>query len=73
MQSFADIIDLWPTATELAAELGEKEGTVRQWKNRNSIPADRWPAIVGASARRGFRQVTYEILAAIAAAKKAAA
>jgi hypothetical protein len=73
MQSFASVIDLWPTATELAADIGEKDGTVRQWRNRDRIPAEFWEAIVGAAAARGFSGVTPEALARIAATNRRAA
>lgn len=73
MRTFADVIDLWETATALAADIGEKEGTVRQWRNRDRIPADCWTTIVEAAAKRGIKGVTPTKLAEIAATKRAAA
>ena len=65
--TFAEVIELWPTAVDLANDIGQKEVTVRQWKRRG-IPAEYWTAIVQAAERRNFTQVTYEMLARLAAA-----
>lgn len=61
MDSFTDIIGLWPSAEELADDLGEKGVTVRAWKNRNSIPPAYWDGVVSAGARREY-PVTLEAL-----------
>lgn len=70
MRTFSDIVSLWPTATELAADIGENDGTVRQWKNRDSIPAEYWPKVIAAAAKRRFVGVTAELMAQIAARPK---
>ena len=70
-ESFAAIINLWPSAEEMAADLGEKGVTVRQWRNRGSIPSDRWLAVAAAAANRGFSSVTLELLAGLAAKQAA--
>jgi len=67
MNTFVDIIALWGTAAALAADLGEKPGTVRQWRSRNNIPAEKWAALIAAARRRRFKTVTAEALARIAA------
>ena len=72
MRTFADVIACWETAAALAADLGENEGTVRQWKNRNSIPAAYWPKVIAAALKRDFDGITAELLAAIAQRRRAA-
>ena len=66
MDSFAAIVGLWPTAEQLAADLGVPGVTVRQWRNRDSIPANRWAEVANAAAARGFSGVTAELMARIA-------
>jgi hypothetical protein len=70
MQSFRDIIALWPSPEALADEIGEKGWTVRKWKQRDSIPSGRWLAVIEAAAARGAR-VTAEEMARIAAREAA--
>jgi hypothetical protein len=69
--SFAAIINLWETAEEMAADLGEKGVTVRQWRNRGSIPSDRWLAVAAAAEKRGFAAVTLNLMAGLAAKQAA--
>lgn len=62
----SDIIGLWPSNDDLALDIDEKPGTVRKWRQRNSIPADKWLSVVRAARRRGLAGVTLELLAKIA-------
>lgn len=71
MKSFADVIALWPSAEALAADLSLRGVTVRQWRNRNSIPAAYWGEIVAAAEARGATGLSLDVLAKIAAAAKA--
>lgn len=51
--TFTEIIDLWPAPSELASDINEKPGTVRKWKTRNSIPAEKWLSVIhSANSRR---------------------
>jgi hypothetical protein len=72
MMTFRQIIDLWPTMSALATDVGlhDKYQTVAAWKRRDRIPPDYWIAVVRAAKRRDL-PVTYETLAS-AAAKTAA-
>lgn len=36
-----ELFEMWPTVTAMAKDLGEPEHTVRAWKRRGNIPADR--------------------------------
>lgn len=67
--TFSSIIDLWPSAAALASDLDEKDVTVRKWRNRNSIPGEKWLRLVRAAERRGFCGVTLGRLAQIADAR----
>ena len=48
----------------MAADIGVAGGTVRQWRNRNSIPPEYWPAIINAAAQRGHSFDLSDFLAA---------
>lgn len=56
------VFTIWPNAAELAREIGEKPVTVRAWRNRGSIPADRDRVIIEAARSRGI-DLRYEDLA----------
>ena len=70
IQTFGQLIDLWPSAVALAADLEVKEVTARAWKRRG-IPSEYWNRLVAASdARESTRGiVTLELLAQLAAAQ----
>jgi hypothetical protein len=54
MSNIAKIYSAWEHSAEaLAADLGEKGVTVRQWRNRESIPPEHWAAIIEKAAARG--------------------
>jgi hypothetical protein len=42
-------------AEAMAADIGELGVTVRQWRNRNSIPPQYWPKIIEAAAGKGVK------------------
>ena len=65
MRTFADVISLWPTAAEFAADLSISPVRARAWKNRNSIPSSMWNKVVESAQRRGF-DVTVALLADLA-------
>jgi hypothetical protein len=44
-KDFREIISWWKYTNDLAKDLGVPDSTVRQWKVRNSIPADFWSAL----------------------------
>jgi hypothetical protein len=72
METYADIIGLWPSAEALGDDIGESGVTVRAWRNRNSIPAYRWLDIVKAADARGIEGVSLDALARIAATRRPA-
>ncbi len=62
-----EIFDMWPTAADLARDIGENEVTVRHWKRRRSIPAHFDVSIVRAAESRGFT-LTFDRIAKLRAA-----
>jgi hypothetical protein len=69
MKTFGEVIDRWRSASELAREMGEQGVTVRQWRNRNNIPSEKWQRLIEVAASRGLHDVTLELLASLAASK----
>jgi hypothetical protein len=69
LASFAAVIEALGGCAALAAEIGEQVGTVRQWRNRNRIPPDRWLGMAQAAKRCGERRVTVALMARLAAAR----
>lgn len=67
MQTFADVLALWPSLSELATDLGVPYGVAKQWRMRNSIPAEYWQALTAAARDRGIEGITADVLADIAA------
>lgn len=78
--TFSEIIDLWPetdtgekngerrhagSIQSLADDLGVRYPTAQQWHYRESIPSDRFPAVVEAAKKRKLSDVTLELLHSI--------
>ena len=60
MSHLAPIYAIWENNAEaLATEIGELGVTVRQWRNRGSIPPQYWPKIIDAAHRKG-RKVEWQ-------------
>jgi hypothetical protein len=57
-----EILNLWKSPGELAADLGETKDTVRKWWERKRIPVERWTAVEDAAHARKFKNVTLEAL-----------
>ncbi len=68
MRSYRDVIDQWPSVSELASDIGEKAFTVRKWRTRNSIPAEKWDALLKAAKKRGFSMNADQLMKLAAAA-----
>ena len=69
LTSHLQIIALWPTADELAAEIGAEPATVRKWRVRRRIPSAFYLPIVAAAKQRGIEGVTAELLLRLETAK----
>ena len=57
------IIALWGSLSEFAADLGVAYGTAKAMKRRGSIPARHWTRVITAAHKRNYRGVTLEALA----------
>lgn len=66
MHSVADIIALWPSLGEFAADLEVGYETAKAWRARNSIPGKRWLDLIAAAERRRIAGVTLDLLATLA-------
>lgn len=66
IKSFRDLIALWPNAEELAWDTRVKGTIARAWKHRNNIPPRYWPRVLRAAAKRGYHQVTIDLLLRLA-------
>ncbi|WP_136617028.1 MULTISPECIES: hypothetical protein [Mesorhizobium] len=42
----ADVINLWPSLTEFAADIAVEYGTAKAMRRRESIPVEYWPALI---------------------------
>lgn len=64
MLTVTDIIAKWPSAAEMARDIGlRRPGHGAMMKMRGSIPAPYWSALVEAAEKRGIEGVTLEALA----------
>jgi hypothetical protein len=68
--SFRDVIGRWPTTRAFARDAGCSPTLVRQWRHRDSVPAQYWPQIVEGAARRGIAPVDLRLLAQLAARRR---
>ena len=53
MKTLKQVFKIWPSLPELARDLGIPYVNVFRWKERNSIPADKWLDVIAAAKRRG--------------------
>lgn len=70
MNSFADIINLWPTAEAFAQDIEIEGQLARAMKRRNNIDQKYWVDVVSAAENRDIPNVTLEQLAQIASLKR---
>lgn len=68
--SFRPLIAKWHAKAALAADIGTSQKVVQAWWNRDSIPAQWYPAIARAAERRLIRGVSEKALAAAAARRR---
>ena len=69
--NFRAVIGRWPTTRAFARDAGCSLTLVRQWRHRDSVPAQYWPRIVDGAARRGIVLVDLKLLAQLAARRHA--
>jgi hypothetical protein len=66
IRSFKDVILLWPSKESMASEVSASLPAVIKWWQRNSIPVDRWSAVLSTDKAREAG-VTSDLLIALAA------
>lgn len=71
IQTFSELLKLWPSAGALAEDLNSpeapvKEVTARMWRQRG-IPSEYWLGIVAAADKRGIEGVSLDLLAKLSA------
>ncbi len=66
MDSFKDIIGLFPSREGLARDMGLPVHYVHNWWNRDSIPARFWVGLIAEAQDKGFTDVDADRLAEIA-------
>lgn len=49
-----DIINLWPSLSEFADDIGVEYGTAKAMRRRGSIPVEYWPAVIRMATERGI-------------------
>jgi hypothetical protein len=69
MQSFANVIKLWPSDADFASDIKVKPNHLAAMKCRGSIPSRYWLDIVRGATTREIPNVTMTRLARIAKAK----
>ena len=62
MQYVSDFFALWPSDADLGRDIGVPYSTVAAWKQRRSIPVAYWREIIRAARRRGFQEITADLL-----------
>jgi hypothetical protein len=65
MQKEADIFAAWPCDAELGRDIGVPYPRVSAWKQRGSILAAYRGQIIRAAARRGYPEITADLLARV--------
>lgn len=64
--SFREVMELWPTVSGFASDVGVPMPTAAKWRQRDSIPAPFWASILATRAAKGSG-VTADLLVNLAA------
>ena len=72
MKNFRDIIDLWPSRSAFAKRLSVPNSTASSMWQNDTIPSQYWVDVVAGAVERGHGDVTFEMLAGMAKAKRGA-
>lgn len=62
LNTYRDVLELWRTRAALARVIKVKEGLVRSWHSRDSIPEKHFLRVVKAAETCGFQGITYRLL-----------
>ena len=66
INSFRDVIALWPSPDVMASDVGAPVTAVRKWWQRDRIPAEWWHSVLASDVARSA-EISAEALAAIIA------
>jgi hypothetical protein len=69
MNSFKDILGVWPSVSEFAKDMNIPYQTASSMRNRDAVDGKYFDRIVSAAQKIGHPEVTHELLCRIAAAK----
>jgi hypothetical protein len=72
MNTFDDLFQACGGAARVGRMIGVTTEHATSMKRRGSIPASYWPDLIRKCASAGIKGVTYEVLAAMAAARRRA-
>lgn len=63
--TFQDIIALWPTQAEMAAEVGVTHDATQKWSQRGNIPPTAWAALLATKTARRHKITANTLVAAV--------
>ena len=66
METFIEVIDLWPSVMDLAVDAGVEYPRAQSWRQRDNIPPKHWNAVIAAARRRKIRGVSLQLFANLA-------
>lgn len=66
----ASLINLWPSLSDFADDIGVAYETAKAMRRRGSVPGGYWIRMVEAAQRRGIEGVTLRRIAEVAAQAK---
>lgn len=61
------IINLWPSLSDFASDIGVQYGTAKAMRRRGSVPPEHWLCMTVKAAERGIAGVSLEALASAVA------
>jgi hypothetical protein len=62
METASQIIEALGGTAHVSAYCQTTKSAVSNWKARNCIPADRWPAMIRLAAAAGLQEITLDLL-----------
>lgn len=65
-KTFAELISLWPTMADFAAETNQPYERVKRWRALNNIRPKYWPDVKSAAWARGYGWLDDSLLARMA-------
>ena len=66
-----DIINLWPSVSDFAVDLGVEYGTAKAMRRRGSIPSEYWLKVEAGATSREISGVSLQVLAEAVAERAA--